>query len=198
MLIFNPGIIGFKGGWPENSKFTCPFIENNLKSDGVKLPKVSNEILELLNCIHDEMHQLNQYYNFFVKSKIFELCGLILRCLPNSLINIKIDNTKLPLIKAMKNAIDYIENYFSEDISLVVAAKKANLSIFYFSRVFKDISGMNYKTYLNSVRVNKAENMLETTNKSITDIAFECGFNSIRTFNRVYKEIKGDIPSNGR
>jgi len=70
--------------------------------------------------------------------------------------------------------------------------------MFYFSRIFKDISGMNYKTYLNLVRFNKAEIMIKTSNKPITDIAFECGFTSIRTFNRVYKGIKGDIPSNGR
>ncbi|MBZ9686017.1 AraC family transcriptional regulator [Clostridium estertheticum] len=198
ILIFTPGLIGFKSGWPENGKFIYPFIESELKFKGTKLPEVSNEILKLLNCIYEEMQQENQYYNYFVRSKLFELCGIILRFLPASSVDIKIDNRKLPLIKAMKKTIHYIENNYSEDITLESIAKKANLSMFYFSRVFKDIVGMNYKTYLNWVRVNKAESMIKTSNMPITDIAFECGFNSIRSFNRVYKAIKGDIPSNLR
>ena len=189
MLIFNPEIIGLKRGWPLNSKFKYPFV---------KAPEVSNEIFTLLNSIFKEMQQEKQHYDFFVKSLIFKLCGILLRCVPLSTVNVKIDNKKLPLINAMKNALDYIEKNYSEDITLEAAAKKANLSMFYFSRIFKDISGMNYKTYLNSVRVNKAESMMKTSSTPVTEIAFECGFNSIRTFNRVYKGIKKDIPSNIR
>lgn len=198
MLIFNPGLIGFKSGWPENDQFTYPFIESGLRFKEPKVPEVSNEILKLLNCIYDEMQLENQFYNFFVRSKLFELFGIILRFLPASSVDIKINSRKPPLIKAMKKTIHYIENNYAEDITLESAAKNVNLSMFYFSRVFKDILGMNYKTYLNSVRINMAEGMLKTSNMPITDIAFECGFNSIRSFNRVYKAIKGDIPSNLR
>ena len=198
MLIFNPELIGYKGGWPEEGQFTCPFINSELNIQSGKSTKISSRILKLLNCICEEIDQENQYYDFFVTSMIYELCGILLRYFPASSLDIKMDNRKLPLIKAMKKTINYIENNYSEDITLEVVARKANLSMFYFSRIFKDISGMNYKTYLNLVRFNKAEIMIKTSNKSITDIAFECGFVSIRTFNRVYKGIKGDVPSNGR
>ncbi|MGH4050805.1 MAG: AraC family transcriptional regulator [Clostridium sp.] len=198
MLIFNPELIGCKSGWPEESIFTCPFINSELNIQNGKSTEISSRILKLLNYIYEEINQENQCYDFFVTSKIFELCGILLRYFPSSTLNVKKDNRNLSLIKAMKRTIEYIENNYSEDITLTVAAKKANLSMFYFSRVFKDISGMNYKTYLNLVRVNKAEVMIKISNKPITEIAFECGFNSIRTFNRVYKTVKGTIPSNGR
>ena len=198
ILIFNPELIGHNGGWPEENKFICPFINSELNIESGKLSEVSNKILEIFNYIYEEMNNGNDYYNFFVRSKIFELCGILLRYFPSSTLNIKTDNRKIPLIKAMKRTINYIENNYSEDITLKDVAKNANLSMFYFSRVFKDISGINYKTYLNLVRFNKAETLIKESNMAITDIAFECGFTSIRTFNRVYKEIKGDIPSNGR
>lgn len=198
VLIFNPGAIGLKDGWPESEHLVYPFVESDLKFQGINLPEVSYKIQKILTNIYEEMHQKTQYYNFFVKSKLFELCGIVLRSFPVCSVDIKTDNRKLPLIIAMKKTIDYIENNYSEDITLEALAKKVNLSMFYFSRIFRDISGMNYKIYLNSIRVNKAERMIKTSNMTITDIAFECGFNSIRTFNRVYKAIKGDIPSNIR
>lgn len=198
MLIFNPKDIGFKDGWPDDGQLLYPFIESDVKLQGANFHEVSHKVKKILMEIYEEIHEEKQCYDFFVKGKLFELCGIILRYCPVCSVDIKIDNKKLPLIKAMKKTIDYIEKNYSEDITLAKAAKKANLSMFYFSRIFKDISGMNYKTYLNSVRVNKAESMIKTSNIPITDIAFECGFNSIRTFNRVYKAIKGDIPSNIR
>jgi len=51
---------------------------------------------------------------------------------------------------------------------------------------------------IHSMRVIKAEELILNTRKSLTEIALECGFNSIRTFNRVYKKIKGYVPSSVR
>ncbi|MNV62684.1 Exoenzyme S synthesis regulatory protein ExsA [compost metagenome] len=80
-------------------------------------------------------------------------------------------------------------------ITLADAARQANMSLFYFSRFFKSLSGMSYIAYLSNIRVNQAEQLLLTTDKSILDIALECGFTNIRTFNRVFKQIKQRTPS---
>ena len=55
--------------------------------------------------------------------------------------------------------------------------------------------GINFVTYLNLVRVEHAAFELRHTEKKFTDIALSCGFNNVRTFNRVFKEITGCTPS---
>ncbi|MNE93692.1 HTH-type transcriptional regulator YesS [compost metagenome] len=57
---------------------------------------------------------------------------------------------------------------------------------------------MSFISYLNHIRVNKAEEMLLNTDKSIIDIALDCGFTNVRTFNRVFKQFRHNTPSSLR
>jgi AraC-like DNA-binding protein len=81
------------------------------------------------------------------------------------------------------------------DITLSFAAEKMNFSESYFSRVFKRLMGINFVTYLNMIRVEHAAAELKASGKRVLDIALSSGFNNIRTFNRVFKEITGYTPS---
>ena len=81
------------------------------------------------------------------------------------------------------------------NITLEYAAGRMNFSTSHFSKTFKKLMGINFVTYLNVVRVERAAYELRHTEKKITDIALNCGFNNIRTFNRVFKEITGCTPS---
>ena len=53
----------------------------------------------------------------------------------------------------------------------------------------------SFNQYVNSLRVNLAQNLLRSTKKSVLDICYECGFDSQRTFNRAFKELCGASPS---
>ena len=55
--------------------------------------------------------------------------------------------------------------------------------------------GMNYVTYVNMVRIEQAIAMLSTNQYRMIDIALECGFSNIRSFNRTFKEITGYTPT---
>ena len=57
------------------------------------------------------------------------------------------------------------------------------------------MTGIDFVTYLNMVRVEKAAELLKGTSLKITDIALRCGFDNVRTFNRVFKEVTGTTPS---
>ncbi len=65
------------------------------------------------------------------------------------------------------------------------------LSRFYLCRLFKEASGMTITEYINSVRVIKAQAMLQASPKSITEIAQEAGFESLGQFERVFKTMMG-------
>lgn len=64
----------------------------------------------------------------------------------------------------------------------------------YFSQYFKTMSGMNFSAYLNALRVKKAIGMLNGRDGSIEQIAYECGFGTVRNFNRVFKKATGYSP----
>ena len=68
------------------------------------------------------------------------------------------------------------------------------LSDSYFSRYFHKMSGMTFSRYLNTIRVEKAMEMLKEDRYTVTEISYRCGFETIRHFNRVFKEITGMTP----
>ena len=82
----------------------------------------------------------------------------------------------------------------AENYSFSRAVEYMNMSEAYFSRFFKKISGMTFSMYLNHIRVNKAIDLIRNTEMSMTEIAMNCGFETIRNFNRVFKQITGYAP----
>lgn len=101
-------------------------------------------------------------------------------------------------IRKLYDLIAYINIHYSEDITLEECSQRLSVSYSYFSRRFKQITGKNFKEYLIRIRINHAEKLLLSTERPITEIATECGFNSITYFSSMYKEIKGIPPSQAR
>jgi len=99
---------------------------------------------------------------------------------------------------AITRAKDFIQNHQSEDISLGDVARSVNTSTFYFCKMFKKATGLNFTDYLSRVRIEKAKNLLLNQNLRISEIAFEVGFQSLTHFNRVFKKIVGQSPTQYR
>lgn len=90
---------------------------------------------------------------------------------------------------------EYIRVHSREDLNLEDLAAKSGFSKYYFSRLFKQITGMSFVDYLNACRISNVEKLLTDPANSLTDIAMETGFNNISTFNRVFKKHKNCTPS---
>ena len=73
-------------------------------------------------------------------------------------------------------------------------AQALNVSPFQLSRVFSERLHMGFNEYLNALRVDYARELLRETDLPITQLAFECGFESQRTFNRAFREQTGQSP----
>lgn len=94
-----------------------------------------------------------------------------------------------------KDLLTTIDNKYNE-MSFTNAAAFMNMSEAYFSRFFKKTSGMTFSRYLNAVRVSKAiDIMKERPDITMAALMSECGFNTLRNFNRVFKEVTGYPPS---
>jgi AraC-like DNA-binding protein/ligand-binding sensor protein len=104
-------------------------------------------------------------------------------------------NAEPPIIKRAK---EYIYEHHTEHLSLARAAKAVNMSTFYFCKMFKKVTGINFTDYLSRVRIEKAKNLLLNPNLRVSEIAFEVGFESLTHFNRVFKKLLGQSPTEYR
>jgi AraC-like DNA-binding protein len=105
------------------------------------------------------------------------------------------ENTENPMITRAK---DYIERNQSEDIALAAVARAVNTSTFYFCKMFKKATGLTFTEYLGRVRVEKAKQLLLNPHVRVSEVAFEVGFQSLSQFNRVFKRITGQSPTDYR
>ena len=87
----------------------------------------------------------------------------------------------------IKDITIYIEEHYSEKITLEMLANEASISVYYLSHIFRQHTNQTPIEYLNQYRLSTAANMLRTTDNSIMDISFECGFNNVSYFNRAFK-----------
>jgi len=90
--------------------------------------------------------------------------------------------------------IDYISAHYQEPLTLASLSKVLCVSKYHLSRIFSNKLHLRFNDYLNSFRLDYAASMLQTSNQSITSIALESGFESSRTFNRVFKAAYGISP----
>jgi AraC-like DNA-binding protein len=104
-------------------------------------------------------------------------------------------NKQREYIEKFNVIFEYINDNYSEDITLDAIANVAGFSKFHFSRLFKQFTDMSFYDYLNQRRVKEAEKLLLDPNLSITEVAMRSGFSSIATFNRVFKSFKECTPT---
>lgn len=103
------------------------------------------------------------------------------------------------VLKRMIMVTDYIKNNLTaDDLSQGTMAKMAGVSKDYFSRIFKNVTGLNYSKWLNTIRIEKATSLLTQEDMSLTEVAMLSGFQSIPSFNRVFREDKGMAPGEYR
>ena len=105
------------------------------------------------------------------------------------------DNAEPPVITRAK---EYIHEHQTENLRLGHVANSVNTSTFYFCKMFKKVTGINFTDYLSRVRIEKAKNLLLNPNLRVSEIAFEVGFQSLTHFNRVFKKILGQSPTEYR
>ena len=85
-----------------------------------------------------------------------------------------------------------------DDLRLPMLADIAGMSPSAFSRFFKLHTGRNLSEYIIDMRLGYATRQLLDTTKSISEISFDCGFNNLSNFNRIFKRKKGCSPSEFR
>jgi len=95
----------------------------------------------------------------------------------------------------IRKAIKYIIEHYSENLSVQIVGKKVGLSASYFGSLFKEETGTSFHQFLTTIRLNRAEDMLRSSEYNVNEVAFACGFSDPFYFSKVYKENTGIPPS---
>jgi AraC-like DNA-binding protein len=93
---------------------------------------------------------------------------------------------------------EFVLQHHEEDITLAQAAQAAHSSIFYLCRVFRKATGMCFTEFVSRTRVEKAKELLMKPNLRVSEVAYQVGFQSLTHFNRIFKKIVGESPSDFR
>lgn len=104
-------------------------------------------------------------------------------------------NAEPPVIT---KARQYISEHITEDLTLHQMAEVVHTSIFYFCKQFRKTTGMTFTEFVSRTRVEKAKNFLLNPNLRISEIAYASGFQSLTHFNRLFKAITGNSPTEYR
>ena len=89
---------------------------------------------------------------------------------------------------------EYIDKNLDKELSLSDVAELVNMSESAFSHFFKKRTGMSYINYVNNQRIAKACTLLAETTLSAAEICYDCGFNNLSNFNRIFKAKRGVTP----
>jgi len=97
--------------------------------------------------------------------------------------------------KLIQKIVSYInEQYMNSNLGLALIASMFNISEGYVSTIFKGNMGVNFADYVETVRIDSACNLLENSNDTINTISEKVGYNSVQSFRRAFKKVKGISP----
>ena len=152
-----------------------------------------NELKTIINSLFEAMDKRYPGYEFTVTGTLMQFYGYVFK---NHLYSLN-QETALKSKEQqlmMRDVVSFIEQNYADKITLNSLAKKAGMSPKYFCSVFYKITRKTPIEYLNAYRIECACEKLITTETSVTDIAFGCGFNDLSYFTKTFKKYKNTTP----
>ena len=144
---------------------------------------INKKISTCISKIQKEYLNQKYYFEYFIKSYLFELTAILYR---NEILTDQ--NEFLEKEPHLVPVFKYISSHYNEHISLSEISNIANLHSSYFCKIFKSAIGISFVEYLNLVRINKAKQLLQSTQMNITEISYEVGFSSVSDFIKTFKK----------
>lgn len=182
-LVFDASVFGNENDSTRN------LFDNIIINQKIELTDhILENIAKTTQCLMDN----NFGKEIAIKSLIFEILLHIINT--NQYAPLPGANNPCYEKKSINNGLMYIKDHYKENITFDDLLTSTNYSKSHFIRLFKSATGMNYTDYLNKYRVEKACRDLIYTDKNVTEIATENGFNNIQYFSKIFKKYMECTP----
>lgn len=163
-------------------------LNNNIpQSNVLHFPADSTESIHIMNMLESDI----KYRDNVISGYMNLLMPHILERMTLLPWNSKENST-------LRHILNYCHEHYTEHITLDDLSANLHLSKYYISRTMNNKIGISFNDYINTLRINFACDLLTQTDKKIADISEESGFGTIRSFNRVFYDIKGVTPQEYR
>lgn len=175
--------------------FKSIFPEESPKNADLRLKGTEyRDIGDLFHKMYEEYKNMNKGYIEIIRAYLIELIVKIFRLMDNNRqSNISTQNQQLVF-----QSVEYLRNNYNTDIRLEDLAVKSFISKNYFSRLFKDVTGINFTDYIQNLRVDEACSLLKNTDMKVIDIAHQVGFRDVKFFYEVFKKLTHKTPGEFR
>jgi AraC-like DNA-binding protein len=188
VIVFDPVFV-----WENNPRdydYLQPFFNRNIYfSNRIEANnEYYEELSDIIKKLSKEWEKKQEGYRLVVKAMLMYLLAILYR---HFKLKEEIGEDVRRFRKSydrIRGVVEYINGNFTREISLDELARVALMNRTYLSSYFKEIMNMNISEYIEVLRINHACRLLKTTQKTITEVSFDCGFNSVSYFNRIFKK----------
>ncbi|WP_035283153.1 MULTISPECIES: response regulator [unclassified Clostridium] len=105
-------------------------------------------------------------------------------------------NTNKIKMKLFEDVKDFIRENIETELELEKVANNFGLSVYYFSRTFKEVTGINFSDYVNKCRIDIAKELLSNGEMNVKEVCYKVGYNDPNYFSKVFKKYEGVSPVN--
>lgn len=163
-------------------------------------PRIYEDIYGILMKIRDIYFGEREFYELSVYALLLDLFVIIGNDHLNSInfFSSMRPSKQKEYASKFSAVMEYIDAHYMSDLSLDEVAATAGFSKFHFSRMFKQYTGFTFCDYIRHRKIQTAEELLNQSDLSVTEIAMQSGFMSLSTFNRVFRQLKNCSPSEFR
>lgn len=169
------------------------FNSDKLHTDYIKLTgKETGSIERLIEEMYTEYGLKQEGYFQVVKSDLYKLLIYIYRIYKSDASQ-NHSNTTYKQIVA-DNTLSYLSRHYAQDIRCEQLAERAYLSLSYFNKLFKEVTGSSVIKTLQNIRIEEACKLLQNSHLPVTEIAEKVGYSDIKHFYRLFRQIKNTTP----
>jgi len=178
----------------KEAEYYCLIVDYSVCENMENLPSKTNneDIIALYRKIVSEFEKKEKYYHETVIGYTKVLLSLLSR--ENDEREEKTESLNIRKIETVKKVIQYIYENFQKEITLDSISGEINISKFYLSHIFKEITGKTVIEHLNYIRCTHARTLLKSGKYTVTEACYASGFANRSYFTRTYKKIIGNLP----
>lgn len=170
--------------------FSADIVSAFYSKHSSELPKYAK--LKLPSHFISDISKLDENSSIIrLKGGLYTLCALF----DEQAEYVKVNTAEKGLLQSI---FDFVEKNFDKECTLDILSNAIGYNRSYLSRYFNSYTGMSFVSFVNHYRINRACQMLKNSSKTVLECAYECGYTSLRSFNRNFKLYTNESPATYR